>query len=249
MQNHALDYIFQRKSIRKFKKKRVPRKLINKIVEAGQRAPTGCGMQTYSFILITDDKIREEIYKSIGKQKCMGEAPTWIIVCADMARQLKLFEVLGVKTEMGPLSKFVPAVVDAALVAENIVIAAEMLGLGSVFIGSVWEAMKKIADILGLPKNVLPIVLVCLGYQDESPPLRPRWPLEAVLHENNYKMPSKTLMMSYYEKANKQLVEMKYFPKGVHNWAEHWQRKFPQQEMKEWEENLRRDLKALGFMP
>jgi nitroreductase len=249
MQNHALDYIFQRKSIRKFKKKRVPRKLINKIVEAGQRAPTGCGMQTYSFILITDDKIREEIYKSIGKQKCMGEAPTWIIVCADMARQLKLFEVLGVKTEMGPLSKFVPAVVDAALVAENMVIAAEMLGLGSVFIGSVWEAMKKIAEILGLPRNVLPIVLVCLGYQDESPPLRPRWPLEAVLHENKYKMPTKALMMSYYEKANKQLVEMKYFPKGVHNWAEHWQRKFPPQEMKEWEENLRRDLKALGFMP
>jgi FMN reductase (NADPH) len=249
MKNHALDYIFNRRSIRKFKRKPVPRGLIDKIVEAGQRAPTACGMQTYSFILITENKIRREIYKAIGKQKCMEEAPTWIIVCADMARQLKLFKVLGVKTEMGPLSKFVPAVVDAALVAENIAIAAEMLGLGSVFVGSVWEAMKKIAGFLGLPKSVLPLVLVCLGYPDESPPLRPRWPLEAVLHENKYRMPSKTLMMDYYEKANKQLVDMKYFPTGVKNWTEHWQRKFPPREMKQWEETLKKDLKALGFMP
>lgn len=249
MQNSALDSIFSRRSIRKFKRQPVPRELINKIVEAGQRAPTACGMQTYSFILITDNKLREEIYKAIGKQKCMEEAPVWIIVCADMSRQLKLFEVLGVKTEMGPLGKFVPAVVDAALVAENIVIATQALGLGSVFVGSVWEAMKKIADLLGLPKNVMPMVLVCMGYPDESPPLRPRWPLEAVLHENKYMMPSKALMLDYYEKANKQLVEMKYFTKGISSWAEHWQRKFPQTEMKKWEETLGRDLKAMGFLP
>jgi len=249
MQNPALEYIFKRRSIRKFKRKQVPRELINKLVEAGQRAPTGCGMQTYSFILITDKNIREEIYKAIGKQRCMEEAPTWILVCADMARQLELFEVLGIETEMGSLSKFVPAVVDAALVAENMVIAAEMLGLGSVFIGSVWAAMKKIAEMLVLPKDVLPLVLLCLGYPDESPPLRPRWPLEAVLHENKYALPSKTVMMNYYEEANKQLVEMNYFPKSIRSWAEHWQKKFPTEEMKEWEEDLRRDLKALGFVP
>jgi nitroreductase len=206
-------------------------------------------MQTYSFVLITDNGLREQIYKLIGKQGCMEQAPVWIIVCADMARQLKLFEVLGVKTEMGPLGKFIPSVVDAALVAENMVIAAEALGLGSVFIGSVWEALKKIADLLGLPKNVLPLVLVCLGYPSESPPLRPRWPLKAVLHENKYEMPPETLMRDYYEKANKELLEMGYFRKGIQNWAEHWQAKFPPQETKQWEENLKRDLKALGFMP
>jgi len=249
LQNITLDALLKRKSIRKFKRKIVSKALINQIVEAGQRAPTACGMQTYSFVLITDNGLREQIYKLIGKQGCMEQAPVWIIVCADMARQLKLFEVLGVKTEMGPLGKFIPSVVDAALVAENMVIAAEALGLGSVFIGSVWEALKKIADLLGLPKNVLPLVLVCLGYPSESPPLRPRWPLKAVLHENKYEMPPETLMRDYYEKANKELLEMGYFRKGIQNWAEHWQAKFPPQETKQWEENLKRDLKALGFMP
>jgi nitroreductase len=249
MKNPTLDTIFGRRSIRKFKRKQIPRELITQMVEAGQRAPTACGMQTYSFVLITDSRLRSEIYKLIGKQNCMEQAPIWIIVCADMARQLKLFDVLRVKTELGPLGKFIPAVVDAGLVAENMVLAAEALGLGSVFIGSVWGALKKIADLLGLPHNVLPLVLVCLGYPDESPPLRPRWPLEAVLHENRYVMPSGKLMRDYYEKANEELLEMGYFRKGIDSWAEHWQAKFPPREMKTWEEDLRRDLKALGFMP
>lgn len=249
MQNNTLDFMLNRKSIRKFKQKPVSRDLIDRIVAAGQRAPTACGMQTYSFILITDERLREEMYKLIGKQRCMAEAPVWILVCADMARQMKLFKVLGIKTAMGPLGKFIPSIIDAALVAENMVIAAEAYGLGSVFIGSIWEALKKIADLFNLPKEVMPVVLMCLGYPDEAPPLRPRWPLKAVLHENKYEMPSEALMRDYYEKANKELVGIGYFRKGIQNWAEHWQHKFPSEDMKRWETNLKRDLKELGFIP
>ena len=244
----VLDVIFQRKSIRKFKPKPIPRKIIEKIVEAGQRAPTACGMQAYSFILVTDKKIREEIFEAIGKQKCMEEAPTWIIVCADLARQLKLFEILGVKTKFGEASKLVSTVIDASLTVENMVIAADALGLGSVCIGSIWDSMKRIAEILKFPRHVLPIVLLCLGYPDESPPTRPRWPLKAVTHENSYQMPSEKLMKEYYENANKQLVKMQYFPKNVSSWTEHWQRKFKPEGMVEWEKKIRKDLQELGFL-
>jgi hypothetical protein len=142
-----------------------------------------------------------------------------------------------------------PAVIDAALAAENMAIAAEAYGLGSVFIGSVWSNLKGTAEILKLPNKVMPIVLVCLGYPDESPPTRPRWPLKAVLHENEYKMPSREVMKRYYEEANRRLLQMQYFSKAVHSWAEHWQRKFPLDEMDEWEEQVRRDFRELGFMP
>lgn len=249
MDKQSLNFILQRRSIRKFKQKKVPQELINLICEAGQRAPTACGMQAYSFILINDRKIREAIFEAIGKQECMEQAPVWILICADMARQLELFQILGVKTEFGELGKLLPSVIDAALAAENMVIAAEALGLGSVFIGTVWEAMKRIAEILRLPANVLPLILLCLGYPDENPPLRPRWPLEAVLHVNTYKMPSNALMKQYYDEANRQLVEMQYFRGNVKSWAEHWQKKFPKEEMKNWEERLRRDLRELGFCP
>jgi len=246
--DQILSVVFQRRSIRKFKSRPVPRNIIEKIVEAGQRAPTACGMQAYSFILVTDSKIRDQIFQAIGRQKCMEKAPVWIIVCADLARQLKLFKMLGIKAEYGKVSKLLSTVIDASLTIENIIIAAEALGLGSVCIGSVWSSMKKVAEILRLPRNVLPIVLVCLGYPNESPPSRPRWPLQAVLHENFYRMPSKELMKEYYEKSNSQLVKMKYFPRNISSWAEHWQRKFEPKGMLEWEKKVREDLQDLGFL-
>ncbi len=249
MENPVLDVIHSHRSIRKFRNKKILRGLINKIVEAGQRAPSACGMQTYSFVLITDSSVREKLAKAIGRQKCMEQAPAWIVICADMARQLELFKILNVKTDFGPLGKFIPSVIDASLAAENMMLAAESLGLGTVFIGSIWDVMKKVADILQAPKNVLPMLLLCLGYPDEEPPKRPRWPLKAVLHENCYAMPSQELMMQYYRKANEELVEMDYFRKDVRNWAEHWQRKFPVTGNRKWEATLRRDLIDLGFLP
>jgi hypothetical protein len=206
-------------------------------------------MQTYSFVLVTDSNLRKEVFKAVGRQKCMEQAPTWIIVCADMARQLELFKLLKVKARFGPLGKFVPSVIDAALAAQNMVLAAESLGLGTVFIGSIWNAMKKVAEILKVPKDVLPVIILCVGYPDEAPPKRPRWPLRAVLHENRYVMPSENVMKEYYAKANKELAEMNYFSKGVKNWAQHWQRKFDPAGVKEWEEILRKDLQETGFLP
>jgi len=245
----SLEIISNRRSIRKFKPKLVPRKVINKIVEAGQRAPTDCGMQERSFILITDKQKREQIFKIIGRQECMEQAPVWIMICADLARQLELFRILGVKTEHGKVSKLLSCIIDAALAAENMVIAVEAYSLGSVFIGSVWEEMKKVSEILELPNNVMPIVLLCFGYPNEAPPKRPRWPQKAVLHENTYRMPTKQEMKEYYEEANQKLLEMKYFDENIHSWAEHWQKKFQPEEMKEWEEKLRNDLRELGFLP
>ena len=249
MENPTLDTIFNHRSIRRFKAKKVPRKLINQIVEAGQRAPTACGMQTYSFVLITDPNVREMLFKVVGRQKCMEQAPTWIIICADMARQLELFRTLKVETDFGPLGKFIPSVIDASLAAENMILAAESLGLGTVFIGSIWDVMKKVAAILQVPKDVLPMLLLCIGYPDEMPPRRPRWPLKAVLHEDCYSMPSRRLMEQYYQKANKELVAMGYFSKGVGSWAEHWQRKFPAKGVEKWEAILKRGLTELGFLP
>jgi len=249
IENPTLKTIFEHRSIRKFRSRKVSRRLIDLIVDAGQRAPTGCGMQAYSFVLVADSNLRKEILKAIGRQRCMEQAPTWIVICADLARQFELFQMLSVKTKFGPVTKLIHSIIDATLAAQNIVVAAEALGLGSVFIGSVWESMKKVAEILKLPSDVLPIILLCLGYPDEAPPRRPRWPLKAVLHENCYEMPPRKLMKDYYQKANKELVDMNYFRRGIRNWAMHWQNKFDPKYVKRWEKILEKDLLDLGFLP
>jgi hypothetical protein len=134
------------------------------------------------------------------------------------------------------------------LAAENMVIAAETLGLGSVFNGGVRSAPVELAEILKLPENVFPVVLLCIGYPDETPPSRPRWPLEAVLHENEYKMPSEALIEGYYEDANRQMLEMGYFSGKVSSWAEHWRRRFPRSTVENTETKLSDQLRKLGFL-
>jgi hypothetical protein len=62
-------------------------------------------------------------------------------------------------------------------------------------------------------------------------------------------MPTTKEMKKYYEEANQKLLEMRYFDENIHSWAEHWQSKFQPEEMKEWEEKLRNDLRELGFLP
>jgi len=248
MQVAALKPIIERKSVRKFERKPVSKRILEKLVEAGQRAPSNSGVQPYSLIVVDDEK-RELIFDAIGRQGCMEEAPVWIIICCDWARPLKLFEMLGVDTELGQTYKLVLGIIDATLVAMNIVTAAEIMGLGSVFVGSVWRSPRRIARILELPANVLPFLLLCIGYPSESPPKRPRWPLKAVMHENRYIMPDERMMRSYYRGANRALLEMNYFKKGVHSWAEHWSRKFNKKDMAPYEKNLRESLQKMGFLP
>ena len=249
IQAAALKPIVERKSIRKFERKPVSKKILEKLVEAGQRAPSNCGVQPYSLIVVDDDEKRELIFDAIGRQGCMEEAPVWIIICCDWARPLKLFEMLGVDTELGQTYRLVLGIIDATLVAMNIVTAAEIMGLGSVFVGSVWRSPRRTAQILELPANVLPILLLCIGYSSEIPPKRPRWPLKAVMHKNRYIMPDERMMRNYYRGANRSLLEMNYFKKGVHSWAEHWSGKFNKKDMALYERNLRESLKKMGFLP
>jgi nitroreductase len=249
IQAAALRPIIERKSIRKFERKPVSKAILEKLVEAGQRAPSNCGVQPYSLIVVEGDENRDRIFDAIGRQRCMEEAPVWIVICCDWARPLKLFEMLEVDIELGQTYKLVLGIIDATLVAMNIATAAEIMGLGSVFVGSILKSPRRVAQILQLPANVLPILLLCIGYPFESPPKRPRWPLKAVMHENTYIMPDERMMRGYYRGANRALLEMNYFKKDVHSWAEHWSRKFDKKDMVPYEKNLREELKKMGFLP
>jgi nitroreductase len=247
-QTSIIDTMLERKSIRHFEDRMVQRDLIEQIVRAGQRAPTGGNMQLYSFVLISDPEKKKQISQAIGSQKCMQEAPVWIMVCVDWHRHIKFLKHLGIETNWRPVEKLWRGIICAILAAENMVLAAEAFGLGSVFVGDPRSATVRIARILKMPDDVLPVVLLCIGYPAEDPPKRPRWPVEAVLHENEYEPVSEQLIKDYYEAANKRLVEMNYFQKGISSWAEHLEKRFPSNQKRVLEEILRRDLRELGFL-
>jgi nitroreductase len=234
VQNKTLKTILRRKSIRKFKPTEVSRDKIEQIVKAGQRSPTACGVEAYSFILLTDFEKRERIIQEtvshVSTRKFMEEAPVWIIICTDFARRIELLNTLKIKNEFSETSKFMLGIIDAALAAENMVLAAESYGLGSCFVGSLWTAPKRVAEILKLPKNVLPVVLLCIGYSNETPSNNTRWPLEAVLHENEYIMPNKNSILEY--------VSMR----------KNWDVSFPYKLSLEAEQKIRKEWNELGFL-
>jgi nitroreductase len=240
--------LLNRRSIRRFTDKPVPREIIERIVRAGQNAPTGGGQQAYSFILVSDDGKKRSIMRAIGRQGFMEEAPLWLMICVDWARFYRLCETLDLEIEYGPLTQLYRGVMDAMLAAENMVIAAEAMGLGSVFNGGVRNGLTKLAEILKLPENVLPVVLLCIGYPDEEPPTRPRWPLEAILHENEYRMPTDQQIRDYYEDANGRMTEMGYFTGRVSSLVDHWRRRFPRSLVENTEARLRDQLRELNFL-
>lgn len=226
--------ILERKSIRKFKSKKVSKENIRKIVIAGQRAPTACKVEAYSFILISDHQKRMEIMDAAvghgSTRRFMMEAPVWIMICTDFARHIKLSETLGIEAKFETVSKLVLGLIDASLAAENMTIAAEALGLGSCFVGSIWTAIQRISEILEVPKNVLPFLLLCIGYPDENPTERARWPIEAVLHENTYKFPTDEIMIAHSKTREK------------------WETSSPYRLKKGTEDRIYRELEERGFM-
>ncbi|MCG8566545.1 MAG: nitroreductase family protein, partial [Desulfobacterales bacterium] len=69
---------------------------------------------------------------------------------------------------------------------QNMMIAAESIGLGGVFIGGIRNDPSKVSTLLDLPDQVYPAFGLCLGYPDQDPPVKPRLPVESILHRETY---------------------------------------------------------------
>jgi len=187
--SQLLQVLIHRKTIRNFKTTPITDAIAEKIVEMGQRAPSACNLQTYSVVWVKEAEIREKIWNACFVPNAVRKAPLLFVICADIRRLTKTLDHLGYdhcfRHGQGYALKIM-SIIDAVLVAENMTIAAECYGLGSVFISSAL-ANKRVVEALNLPKGVLPLTLLCIGYSDEQPPTRPRLPLKSILHIDHYR--------------------------------------------------------------
>ncbi|WP_248924297.1 oxygen-insensitive NADPH nitroreductase [Paenibacillus hamazuiensis] len=184
--NSTINQLLQHRSIRKYKPEPVSAEQLRAIVEAAQKAPTSSNMQAYSVVAVTDPEVKRRIAHLAADQQYIEECPVFLLWCADLLR-LKYASAPIEEVEIpGTAEIFIIATVDAALAAQNAVVAAESLGLGTVFIGGIRNNPQDISDLVGLPDLVYPVFGMCLGYPDQEPTQRPRLPLEAVLHRERY---------------------------------------------------------------
>jgi nitroreductase len=189
MKNSALlNVILRRNSLRNFDKNRkIPRKILGKILLAGIRAPSAGNIQPRTLITINDDTVKNQLYQLCEDQAFMQDAPVWFVVCLDLHRHLKAAKLTGVDYDFTGVLPYTFGVLDAALSLENMVIAAESLGLGSVIVGSVIEHPAKVKEILKLPQHCLALSILCIGYPKKKSKRTKKWSRNVMVCKDFYR--------------------------------------------------------------
>ena len=198
-----LQTIMNHRSIRKYRDTPVGRELIEKILEAGTRASTTGNMQAYSMIVTTDPGLRKQLWEAHFRQDMVLEAPVHITFCADFNRFNKWCRQRNARPGYDNYLSFFTAAIDALLASQNVALAAEAHGLGICYLGTVTYMAESIITILSIPKDVVPVAAIVLGYPDEDPGLTDRLPLSAVMHMEKYtNYDRETIEELYREKEN-----------------------------------------------
>ncbi|MEA3495823.1 MAG: NADPH-dependent oxidoreductase [Bacteroidota bacterium] len=181
-----IDTILNHRSIRQYKDKKIEDNKLQDILMAASKASTTGNMQVYSIVVSKDEEIRKKLWEVHFKQDMVKQAPIVLTFCADFNRFNKWCEQRNTKPGYDNYLSFFTAAIDALLSAQNACLAAEEHGLGICYLGTTTYMADKIVDILKLPKGVVPITTVVVGYPNEKPGLTDRLPLEAIVHEDTY---------------------------------------------------------------
>ncbi|QTF08049.1 oxygen-insensitive NADPH nitroreductase [Brenneria izadpanahii] len=214
----TIDLLRHHRSIRAFTAQPLTDEQRSAIVAAAQSASSSSFLQCSSIIRITDPAIRQALVHYSGEQNYVAQAAEFWVFCADFHRHLQIFP----QAETGMAEQLLIGCVDTAIMAQNALVAAESLGLGGVFIGGIRNNIADVTTLLKLPRQVLPLFGLCLGYPDADPQLKPRMPPEMLMHENAYQPLDREKLAEY----DRQLME--YYLQRTGNrregWSEHVRR-------------------------
>ncbi|MGE5123898.1 MAG: nitroreductase family protein [Acidobacteriaceae bacterium] len=230
MDNEAIHYMMNRKSIRKYTSEMPSEEVLQAVVRAGQQAPFAS--QLCSLLLTR-------------KKGVPFGAPLLFTVCVDLHRMELIMQKRSWHKVTNDLSMLFFGIQDASLMAENMVIAAESLGMGSCFLGVAPYIADKIARKYKLPPRVFPLVQLVMGYPAENPPPRPRYPISFALFEDAYpefsdeqidqamKVMDDGYMAQDYYRKDKIKIRLESgreetFTYDTYSWTEHISRKWGQ---------------------
>ncbi|MFT4415678.1 oxygen-insensitive NADPH nitroreductase [Fredinandcohnia humi] len=189
MKNSVIETIMNHRSIRKFEDRVLSDEQIQTIVECAQAASTSSFIQAYSVIGISDKELKSQLAEVVGNQTYVAENGHFFVFCADLYRHQVISEMekTDLSTSLESKEKFMVATIDAALAAQNAVLAAESMGLGACYIGGIRNNLEEVCSLLKVPKRVIPLFGIAVGYPAQLPEKKPRLPYEHVYHKEEYK--------------------------------------------------------------
>jgi nitroreductase len=187
--NPVLDALMSHRSVRTYLTDALPKGTTELLVAAAQSAATSSNMQTWSVVAVEDQARRDRLAVLANHQKHISQAPLFLLFLADLSRADRIGTAQGTPMK-GTLftESFMVALIDAALAAQNATVAAESMGLGTVYIGSMRNHPEKVAAELGLPPNCMVAFGLCVGRPDPAVPtsVKPRLPQSMILHHEQY---------------------------------------------------------------
>ena len=192
--NETIKTQLNHRSIRQFKPLALTQEEVDLLVDVARHTATSNFRQSYSIISITDQKLKEEIAE-IANQPYIPNAGHLFVFVVDQRRNTLIAEAKGAD-----------AFSDAMIAAQNVVVAAESLGMGTVYLGSILNDNAKLSELLKLPKYVYPAVGLAVGWPDQEPQLKPRLPRHVIHMEN------------YYQDLENPLEELKDYDAEVHEY-------------------------------
>lgn len=218
--NETIELMHNHRSIRKYTDKPIEEDKFRAIIEAGQMAPSSSFIQGYTIIRVKDKENRKKLAKLGGDQPYIENAPEFLVFCGDINRLGLACDINDVEMKEGYTESFILATVDTAIMAQNIMLAAESLGIGGVYIGGIRNNPKEISEILELPKNVYPTFGMCLGYPAQEPILRPRLPYDMILMEDKYSIKEGETKLKEYDKIMRKYYIERTRGKIDNGWTE-----------------------------
>lgn len=185
--NETMKLLYQRASCRSFKDIMIPDNVLNEVIEAGVHAATGGNLQPYSIIKITNKETKKRLVDECDMQNIVEKAPVNLLFCIDWRRIGQWAEACNAPfVATKSYRHFWIALQDTVICAQNICTAADSVGLGSVYIGTVESCFMELKSICDLPEGVFPVVLLSLGYPTEYPAPAKKLGIEALVHEETY---------------------------------------------------------------
>ncbi|TDM04672.1 oxygen-insensitive NADPH nitroreductase [Macrococcus carouselicus] len=185
--NDIIRQLMNHRSIRKFTDEKLTADEVKVLIEAAQMAATSSYLQAYSIIGVTDGE-KKKALREISGQAYVEENGHLFVFVADFYRHQLMSERLGEKIDdyLGATESFLVGTVDASLAAQNMAVAAESMGFGICYIGSLRNDMQQVIEILELPEHVYPLYGMVVGHPADKGSQKERLPFEHIYHENGY---------------------------------------------------------------
>ena len=202
--------LMTRRTIRQYSEKEVSEELLNRLMNEAARTQTMGNLQLYSVVVTRDAEMKQRLAPAHFNQPMVTGAPVVLTICADFHRTTRWCEERKATPGYDNFLSFQNAAIDALLYTQTLCNLMDEEGLGYCYLGTTVYMPQMIIDTLKLPKLVMPVATLTVGWPAEEPPLSDRLPLESFVHSETYKDYSPADIDTYYI-YKEQLAENREF--------------------------------------